>query len=214
VRREVVDRLLHLVGEPLPQAVEAGPVDPPRIGRRHHAHPLGQAVEAHERRRDRRDLGGDAVVRVARHDDARAARVLLGDPQREVVGLRARAGEHHVRQAVGQRGEQVLGVRHDRVVQVARVRREHRGLLGDRGRDPRMRVPDRRHVVVGVEVLHAVCVVELRAGPAHDVQGVAVEEPVRRAEGVDAAAHEVALGRLERVDGARVEVARRPDGAR
>ena len=114
VRGEVVDRPLHLRGEPLPERRVARPVDAVGSGAGTHAHPVRQRVDADERRRDRRDLGRDPVVGVARHDHARAARVLLGDPQREVVRLRPGAGEHHVAELVGQRGEQVLGVPHDR----------------------------------------------------------------------------------------------------
>jgi len=161
VRREVVDRVLHLRGEPLADPGVPRGVGAVGVGRRHHAHPWRQALEAAERRRDRRHLGRHPVVRVARHDHARAAGEVLGDAQREVARLRSRARVHHVPERRRHRREQLLGVAHDPFVQVARVRVEHSGLLGDRRRHARVRVPERRDVVVEVEVLRTVGVVEV-----------------------------------------------------
>ena len=48
---------------------------------------------------DLRGLRGVAVVGLVGDDDAVAAGAVLGDPQREVVGLRAGAGEHRVARA-------------------------------------------------------------------------------------------------------------------
>jgi hypothetical protein len=148
VRGQVVDRCLDLSGEPLAEVGVPGGVDAEGIGSRHHAHPLGQALEPAERGRDGGDLRGDAVIGVARDDDAGAARSLLGDAQREVARLRPGARVHHVRHGVGHRGEELLGVAHDPLVQVARVGRELRGLLGDRRHHARVGVPDRGDVVV------------------------------------------------------------------
>ena len=115
-------------------------------------------------------------------DDALPAGVGAGDPQRQVVRFRARAGEHHVRQ-VGREGrEQRLGIIQHGVVQIARVGVDLRGLPGDRLHDMRMGVPHRGDVVVAVEVAVAVHVEQPGALAAHQVNGMFVEQPVGRAE--------------------------------
>ena len=132
----------------------------------------------------------------------------LRDAQREVVRLRAGAGEHDVPEpGRRERREQLLGVVDRRLRQVPRVRVQPRRLLGDGRDDPRMRVPDRRDVVVRVEVVGAVAVEQVRALAAHELERLAVEEPVGGAEGGGAAAHEVGGALVELVDARGVEVA-------
>ncbi len=205
-------RLLHPCGEPPAEVRVTGEVDAVGVRSGHDAHPPGQARESAERRRDRCHLGRDTVVGVAGDDHASVARGRLRDAQSEVAGLGTGAREHHVLDRVRHRRQQVLGVVDDARVQVARVRAEQCRLRGDRRDDPRMCVTDRRHVVVGVQVLHSVDVVEMDALAAHELHGCVVEEPVRRSECGDAATDEVGRARRELADAIRIEVGRGSDG--
>ena len=129
-------------------------------------------------------LGGD--------DDAAAAGVVPGHAQGQVVGFGAGAGEHGLPghpdpAAVG--AEQVLGVVQDARLQVAGVGAERAQLGRDGLGDPGMGVPDRDHVVVGVQVIVAVPVVEQHAPAADELHRLAVEQPVGRPEQPLAALH-------------------------
>ena len=130
-----------------------------------------------------RHRGGHPVVRVRGHDDPGAAGVEPGDAQRQVVGLAPGAGEHRVGRADRVRRQQPLGVPDDPVGEVPGVRVEGRQLPRDRRGDRRVRVPDRRHVVIRVEVRHPVRVVQVHAGAARELDRLVVEQPVGAAEG-------------------------------
>ena len=84
--------------------------------------------------------------------------------------------------SVGKMAEQSLGVIENRFVQVARMGIEDGG-LSRQGRDHvRMAMPDRRDVVVDVEIGVAFGIVEPHAFAAHDMNGVGVEQPIGRPE--------------------------------
>ncbi|KAG1244415.1 hypothetical protein G6F68_015458 [Rhizopus microsporus] len=146
--QHIVDGLLHPGGKP--HADRRGIV-PVGVGRAHGTHVDAQRHGLAQRGRHRGDSGRNAVVGQFRHDDAAGARMAARNAQRQVVGLAAGAREHRLRQRGRERGHEALGVFHHAVVQIARVRVQHRGLLGN-GRDhARMAMAHRRHIVVGVQ---------------------------------------------------------------
>ncbi|WFR65800.1 hypothetical protein P9139_11540 [Curtobacterium flaccumfaciens] len=93
--------------------------------------------------------------------------------------------------------QEPFGERDDAVLQVPGVRVHPCELLVYRGGDARVRVADRRHVVVRVEVLGAVGVPEPRAGTADHVDRSGVEERVDVAEDLATAGEEGLVGRRQ-----------------
>ena len=81
-----------------------------------------------------------------------------------------------VSRCAGMRGGQALGVLENAPVQVARMRREQRGLPLDRRHHRRVGMADVRHVVVDVQVRATLGVEQPDARAAHDVQRLFVEE--------------------------------------
>ena len=137
---------------------------------------------ASKRRRHLRHRAGDAVIGRLGDDDARASRVIARDPKREIRSLAAGAGEHDVGQLGGKCRDQFLRVSQDQLVEIAGVRIERRRLLRDSRHHVRMTVPDRRHVVVDVEITVALRVEHPHALCADEMQRLLIKQLVRRAE--------------------------------
>ncbi len=148
---------------------------------------------------------GHAVVGVGGDDHALAAGVEARDAQRQVDRLAAGAGEHHVADSGRVRAEQPLGVVEDELAGVPGVRVEGGRLAGDRLDHPRVAVPDRRHVVVGVQVGLPAGVEQVHALAADDPHRVPVEQLVGRAEQARPPLHYPAKFGVEGVDGGDVE---------
>ena len=111
-----------------------------------------------------------AVVGAVDDDDRRAGPSGAGQPQRELVGLAARADEEADRERLGQRRREPLRVAHDRGVEVARVGVQDRHLPLPGRDDARVRVADVGDVVDHVEERPARLVVEEGARAAHDLE--------------------------------------------
>ena len=140
---------------------------------------------------------GDAVIGVVGDDDPAAAGRGAGDAEREVVRLRPGAGEHDVAEVGGEMREETLGIGQDRLVQVAGVGGERRGLLCHRLNHAGVAMADGGDVVVAVEVGGPVGGVEVDALPTGEVDRGFVEEPVGGAERLGAAAGEGFVCRRE-----------------
>ena len=169
------------------------------------ARPSGPAG-AVELVRAERDLRAQMpVIGVVEHDHVLAAGVCRGEPQREVVGLRARVHEEAHVQRVRERRRQRPRVVDHRSVQVARVRVQLRHLPRAGLDHARVAVADVGDVVDQVEVRAAVGVVEVRAAPADDVQRLAIGQRERLAH------HDRAARRDVRSRGSRGDAARQPE---
>ena len=134
-----------------------------------------------ERRRQFGQRAGDAVIGVCCDDEAGAAGAGSRDAQGEIVGLAAGAGEHDVTDLGRKRREQFFREVEHGLVQVARMRVEHGGLLRNRLHDLRVAVPDGCDVVVGVQIAMTGSVMEPDAFAADELDRLVVEQPVRRA---------------------------------
>ena len=145
------------------------------------------------------------VVGVVEHDHVLAAGVCRGEPQREVVGLRARVHEEAHVQRVRERRRQRPRVVDHRSVQVARVRVQLRHLPRAGLDHARVAVADVGDVVDEVEVGAAVGVVEVRAATADDVQRLAIGQRERLAH------HDRAARRDVRSRGSRGDAARQSE---
>ena len=150
------------------------------VGSREGLHAGGLLAARPLRGREVGDRGGDAVVRPLGDE----ARIGSGEGRRqapgEVIGLRAGVDEHHRVEAVGHRCHQALGQLDDVFVEIARVGVERRGLTGDGVDNPRVSVPDHRHVVVGVEVAAAVGGLHPGARTADQVKRTPIAQPLER----------------------------------
>ena len=110
--------------------------------------------------------------------------VIARDAQGEIVGFRAGAGEHRASgppQFATEGIDQGFGVIQQGFLHVTRVGAEDFELLLDRFNDTRMRVTQRYHVVVGVEIFVAMLVIEEDALGARNLDRRLVEEPIGRA---------------------------------
>ena len=177
----------------------------PRRGRRDRPHGPAQRDRRAEAGRDLGGGRGYAVVGVGRDDRPLAAGPEARDAQGEVDRLAAGAGEHDVAEFGRVRAEQPLGVVEDELARVPGVRVEGGRLAGDRLGHPRVAVPDRRHVVVGVQVGLPVGVEQVHALGADDPHRVPVEQLVRRAEQARPPLDDPAELGIEGVDGRHVE---------
>lgn len=101
-----------------------------------------------------------------------------GDAQRQIVGLRAGAGEHDVFDRRAERRNDLGGKFEDTVLHVARMGTERLHLTMDRFDDARVAVADRYDVVVSVEVFVALRIPHLRTEAAADLDGLGVHQPV------------------------------------
>ncbi len=144
---------------------------------------MGRQNHARTQRRGKLgDITRDAVIGKAGDDHPAAASELLGDAQRQVVGLAAGAGKHDALEVIGKGAQQLLGVIEHALLQVASVGVELRGLPADRLDHPGMTMPHRRHVIVGIQIPPALFVIQPHTFTAHRVQGVFVEQSIGRAE--------------------------------
>ena len=121
------------------------------------------------------------VVGVVEHDHVAAAGVRVGEPQREIVGLRAAVDEEAHVQRVRERRREPARVVDHRPVQVARVGVEHLHLALPGGDHPRVAVADVRDVVDQIEEGAALVVEQIRALAADDLQRLVVGERERAA---------------------------------
>ena len=122
------------------------------------------------------------MVAVLEHEHVPAAGVGVRQPQREVVGLRARVDEHAHPQRVGHQLHQPARVLGDRGVQVAGVGVEPRHLPLPRLDHPRVAVADVADVVDEVEERPPAGVEQVGALAADDLQRLVVGEAERAAE--------------------------------
>ena len=173
-----------------------GRTERPAVGVRRLDHaqpvrPLGFGIRVG---RQLADEVGVAVVRALGDDDTVVARDHPRDLHREVVGLRAGAHEIAARQVAGKARRQALRQLDDVLVEVARVRVEQAGLLGERGDDARVGMADRGHVVVAVEIALAVGVEQPHPLAAHQMHRLVVEQLVAGGEGGGAPAQQLGVG--------------------
>ena len=185
---QVGDRRLDVAREALGKVGAFGVI---QARSRYQAHMLAQIDGHAQRGREFRDGVGDAVIRGVGHDHAGAAGADLRNAIGEVVGLAARAGQHQVGQlGLRHAREQALCQLENRVVQIARIGGQCLHLPADRLGHRRVAMPERRDVVVGVEIAAPLRVDQPGAFAPHDVQRPLVHQAVGRAEqGVAARDH-------------------------
>ena len=149
------------------------------------------------------------MVGPIRHDDPSAPGVELRQPQGQVIGLAAGAGEHEAVQAGVVRGQQTLGVVQQSLVQIAGVGVELCRLLLQGLHHVRVAVTQRDHVVIRIQVALAFSVPHPHALAAHQFHRVLVKQPVGRAQqrlapadqGLATLGQAAQRGRVKGVDG-------------
>ncbi len=138
-------------------------------------------------------------------DESFAAGRDFGDPQRQIVGLAAGAGEDDLTDRRGEGRQKPLGIGVDAVVQIARVDVELGDLPTDRLDHARMAMSDRWDIVVDVEVATPFRVIHPDAfGPDHSDR-LFIEENRLSAEMAQALPDSLAQRGTERARGLWIE---------
>ena len=116
------------------------------------------------------------VVGVLQNDNVLAAGMGTGKPKRQFIGLAAGIYEEADAQRFREQSRQALSVAIHVIVQIASVGIEQRKLLLRGFDDARMTVPDKRHVVVHVEIGAACVVIEMLHPTAHNFEWMPVRD--------------------------------------
>ena len=151
-----------------------------------------------QRGREFRHGGGDAVIGVRGHDDAGIAGGGAGKAEGEVIRLGPGAGEHHMGKIGREMRQQAFGIGQHAIMQVAGMGGQAGGLRRLGGDDEGMAMPDRGHVVVGVEIGPAFGIMQPDPLPLQQMDRGFIEQPVGRAEQALAALDHGGFDRAER----------------
>src|SRR6266478_5289466 len=116
------------------------------------------------------------VVGVLQNDNVLAAGMGTGKPKRQFIGLAAGIYEEADAQRFREQSRQAFGIAIDVVVQIASVGIEQRKLFLRGFDDARMTVPDKRNVVVHVEIRAARVVIEMLHPAPLDLQWTLVRD--------------------------------------
>ena len=116
-----------------------------------------------------------AVVCGVRRDDAALAGDGFGHPERDVIGLRSRAGQDCGVQCCVKRAGKPLHIVQKQFVQVTGMRVQNTRLRADRIDHARVAMSDMRHIIIAVQVFSSLSIPDPNTVAAHDVYRVIIE---------------------------------------
>ena len=205
VTLQILDLRLHLGGH---LRAERGGIAAVAVGGRHPPHKGPERRLRPQRGRIARGQKGIPVIGLGGHDHPAFAGFLHRDAGGQIIGLRAGAGEHHVA-AVGDAAAKTrqhrFGQLQDFFLHIAGMGAQDGHLPRHRLDNARMPMPERGHIVIGIEIIVAVGIKQQCPFAPRDRQRLAVKQPVGGAEQPCPPRDPPRQHRVERCRGCRVK---------